>query len=75
MATIKLTEAEWTKLHDRISKEHPPAVLLIRTVMKRELGFTTRTHHEWTSRHGYSKIVCLDFFDDQQETMFRLKYL
>ena len=75
MATIKLTRAEWAKIHTAISKDYPPAVLLIRGVMKRELGFTTRTHHEWSDRLGFSKIFCLDFFDDQKETLFRLKYL
>lgn len=75
MTAIKLSEAEWADIYYRISKDYPPAVLLIREVMKRELGFTPRRHREWKDQTGYITSFYLDFYDKQKETFFRLKYL
>lgn len=79
--TIKVKFAEWHSLSDRLQEEyqHKPSVLLIRTVMRRELGFTTREQWDWEEdkRGNTSPIhyMCLDFYDDQLEMFFRLKYL
>ena len=48
---------------------------MIRDVMKRELGFTTRLHQDWDNGRGYIETMYLDFYDEASETMFRLKYL
>jgi hypothetical protein len=48
---------------------------MIREVMKRELGFTTRYHRTYTEQRGSEEVVYLDFYDDPSETLFRLKYL
>lgn len=75
---IALTSKEWTPIRQKIAIEYKwkPSVLLIRETMKRELGFTTRYHKEWDpGMVRYKEIVCLDFYDDATETMFRLKYL
>lgn len=73
---IKLTEAEWAKIHASIAREYPPSFLLIRDVMRRELGFTSRRHTEWGKGFvDYDTVIYLDFYDDAQETWFRLKYL
>lgn len=45
----------------------------MRSVMRRELGFTTRHHRRWHKEH-WQDLVCLDFFDDRQETWFRLRF-
>lgn len=75
--TIVLSEKEWTPIRKRLKEDYAwkPSVLLIRESMKRELGFTVRSHEEWDSRIGYTVSICLDFYNDQQETLFRLKYL
>jgi hypothetical protein len=85
--SIKLTELQWMSIHRRIQEEYPtkPSVVLIRTTMLRELGFTVRHHQEWIKKSKvpgddlnfgyYEDSVYLDFYDDIKETFFRLKYL
>ena len=72
---ITLTGKQWAKIHKQIAQEYPPSHLLIRDVMKRELGFLTRLHRDWDARTGYTTTIRLDFYDDAKETWFRLKYL
>ncbi len=52
---------------------------MIRDVMKRELGFTIRYHEDWVTdtdgRNKHREMVCLDFYNEELETLFRLKYL
>ena len=81
--SIKLTDKEWKKIRVQLQEEYnwKPSVFMIREVMRRELGFTTRYHREWVPDHGYDgygryeDLIFLDFFNDEQETFFRLKYL
>lgn len=75
--TIQLTVQEWTVLRKRLKEEYAwkPSLFLMREVMRRELGFTTRYHQVYVPAVGYSESVCLDFYDDNLETLFRLKYL
>ena len=87
MKTIKLTSDEWTMIRKRLLEEYhwKPSVFAIREVMKRELGFVTRYHREWCPEDGpagsydghgeYVEQIHLDFYDDNMETLFRLKYL
>lgn len=85
MATIKLTEKEWLSISEKIKQNHGRTVLLIRSVMQRELGFVTRNHRYWQtdpnstgSGLGYGEYITeihLDFYDSAKETLFRLKYL
>lgn len=74
---ITLTDREWRSIKRQLMIDwgHKPSVFLMRSVMKRELGFTDRHHQEWTEQRGYTTTVFLDFFDEPSETMFRLKYL
>ncbi len=74
---ITLTDREWNKIRKQIKEEYAwkPSVLMIREVMKRELGFTTRYHKKWESQTGYIETIYLDFYDDASESWFRLKYL
>lgn len=66
---ITLTETEWIPIRKRLKEEYSwkPSIMLIREVMRRELGFTIREKPP--------NMICLDFFDDVKETHFRLKYL
>jgi hypothetical protein len=81
--SIKLTDEEWMHIRKQLKEEYEwkPSVLIVRDVMRRELGFTTRYHTEWVPDPGYdgygryAEFVFLDFFNDEKETFFRLKYL
>ena len=76
--SIRFTVEEWEQLKLKLVKEHElkPSIFMIREVMKRELGFTTRTHREWTPEMvHYQEHILLDFWNDEKETFFRLKYL
>ena len=75
---ITLKHKEWSAVRKKLSAEYAwkPSVLMIREVMKRELGFTTRYHKEWDpGMVGYKEVIHLDFDDEPSETLFRLKYL
>ena len=74
---LTLDAREWAKIRVKIYEEYhgKPSVLLIREVMKRELGFVTRYHQTYSHQHGSQKIIYLDFYNDAMETLFRLKYL
>jgi hypothetical protein len=74
---ITLETREWTKIRKQLKEDYAwkPSVLLIRETMKRELGFTTRYHQEYTEQTGFTEHVCLDFYNDASESYFRLKYL
>lgn len=74
---ITLTVKEWTQIRKQLKVEYAwkPSIFMIKHVMKRELGFTPRYHTTYSEQTGSSEIVCLDFYDDPSETLFRLKYL
>jgi hypothetical protein len=82
---IVLSEAAWLKIYNQIAKNYPPSVLLIRDKMRSVLGFTSRTHNEWSDSHvdiGGSRFetrwqittIHLDFYNESKRTMFLLKY-
>lgn len=84
MAVVKLSLEQWAKIHSDLVKNNKPSTMLIRTVMKRELGFTVRRHKEWVREDGVGQYdgygdwleeIHLDFYDPQKELLFRLKYL
>lgn len=85
--TIKLDFEQWNRIYQSIAREYPHSVLLIRSEMKRVLGFTSRRHRTWIDKYeaedefgatfaqGYwNECMVLDFFDDRKQTMFLLKY-
>ena len=75
MKPVVLTQRQWNSVLEQIKKNHPRSVWLIRDKMKRVLGFTPRDHTDYTQDdHRYRYTVHLDFFDEQQRTMFLLKY-
>ena len=72
---IELTTWHWEKIKERLVDDYGKGVLLLRDRLKREFGLTVRMHSEYP-RKGYTKsVICLDFYDDAKETLFRLKYL
>lgn len=74
---ITLSQREWASIYRKLKEDwaHKPSIFLIRNVMKRELGFNTRTHQTWDEQRGYTTTMYLDFYDEQMEILFRLKYL
>lgn len=74
---ISLSVKEWTRIRKLLKEEYAwkPSIFMIREVMRRELGFTTRLHQEYQEQTGYIETVCLDFYNDAAESWFRLKYL
>ena len=77
--SIQFTMEEWAQLKLEMTKDQElekASVFMIREVMKRELGFTTRMHRQWDpGMVNYQEHVLLDFWNDEKETFFRLKYL
>lgn len=75
---ITLSAREWTEIRKRLLVDYnwKPSVLLIRTTMREQLGFTPRYHSAWDEqKRKIKETVFLDFFNDEKETLFRLKYL
>ena len=76
---IQFTTEEWVQLKLKMTKDQElekASVFMIREVMKRELGFTTRMHRQWDpGMVNFQEYVLLDFWNDEKETFFRLKYL
>jgi hypothetical protein len=74
---ITLTCDQWTLIRKRLKEEYDwkPSVFMIRDVMRRELGFTTRYHREYNEQTGSMESICLDFYDDAAESWFRLRFL
>ena len=81
--------AEWDAIHQRIIQERGPT-MAISFVLKRELGFTVRTHRglakhapdsleimgtDWPYKYYYESQVHLDFFNQSAQSWFQLKYL
>ena len=87
MKALVLTEKQWEEVRSKIKTDFAPSVLLSRDKMRRVLGFTPREHTEWlghydnasiedrkAKRHGYKTRIHLDFYNEQQRTMFLLRY-
>ena len=78
MKALVITLNEWHKIVQQIAKHHPKSVWMVRSKMRKVLGFTTREHTEWVEdgdiSSGFKKRIHLDFYNEQQRTMFLLKY-
>lgn len=73
--SIKISHSQWVNIRSKILEKHPLSVVVIRDVMKRELGFTTREHTEWLPKVSrYDTVLYLDFYDEKKRTYFLLKY-
>jgi hypothetical protein len=71
---VILSTKQWAEIYQLIAKHYPPGVLLIRNRMKKVLGFTSRSHTEWSADWGHIQTIHLDFYDEPKRTMFLLRY-
>jgi len=69
---IELSTTEWKKVKQQLIEDFGQKIL-ISWVMKRECGFTVRTHTRWEDDQS-KVVVCLDFYDEQMKTWYILKY-
>ena len=73
---------EWSDIYGQILRDYGQG-MMVRTRLRRELGFTYRHHQEWIEfdrtgdqiRRYCEDQVHLDFFDEQAQSWFQLKYL
>lgn len=75
---IVLTESEWAQIYEQLAQEYPPSYLLIRSVMRKELGFSVRRHRRWLPeswKYPPRDEIHLDFYNNAAETFFTIKYL
>ena len=82
---IKLTNAQWDPILERIKNEYPVSVWAISWRAREVLGFTVRAYRDWPyqkqDKHGNIRWgrceegVYLDFWNDAQETFFSMRYL
>ncbi|HET8688556.1 MAG TPA: hypothetical protein VFM18_18235 [Methanosarcina sp.] len=76
MSTIAVSRQKWVEIRGRIKEDHGAATAMLKTRMKTELGFVYREYREWLKKEErYHEDIRLDFYDDQKEILFRLKYL
>lgn len=74
ISSIRITKLEWQEIRKKIMQDHPLSVVVMRSVMRRELGFTDRTHTDW-STGSPNVVVYLDFYDEAMKTLFILTYM
>lgn len=64
---------QWLNLRDRLRDDYGDSMVLLTSKMKRELGFTPRSYTGFDGVYYYTDMR-LDFWDDQLQTMFILRY-
>lgn len=86
---VKMSNSKWQSIRRQLKEDYPASALLIRDSMKRELGFTVRLKLFDVKSDDVSEIYCLDgesireyswftvldFFDEQKQMLFKLKYI
>lgn len=76
MTTLVLSNSQWRNIKERIMKEYGAATILISWKLKRELGFSVRSHSYYDNIKSLAMSdTRLDFDDPVQATYFQLKYL
>ncbi len=79
--TIVLTEAEWAPIYNKLAARYMerPSIMLIRSKMREELGFTVRRHAQWKTSHNGNwnrdDTIRLDFYSEEAMTWFRMTFL
>lgn len=72
--------ADWSAIYRQILQDHGLG-MAVSYRLRRELGFTYRRHQQWRRDQYSSDLnyledqVHLDFYSDQAQTWFQLKYL
>ena len=73
--TLTLSYTAWNKLKEKITEDYGRATVLISWRLRDQLGFTVREHIEYNQEDWRnSHTIRLDFWDDQMQTMFLLRY-
>jgi hypothetical protein len=76
--TLTLSYTAWGNLKEKIIEDYGRATVLISWRLRDQLGFTVREHVDYQSGDNGGWItgntVRLDFWDDQLQTMFLLRY-
>ena len=73
---------DWHDIYSKILTDFGMG-MAVRTRLRRELGFTYRTYQHWVTfdytgdreRKYCEEQVHLDFYDEQAQSWFQLKYL
>ena len=79
---ITMSQHEWNILRAKLEEEYPHSVFMIRSKMKRVLGFVDRKHRiieNQKDKHGNDitrayYTIRLDFYSEKKYTWFLLKY-
>ena len=82
---IRMTHSTWQDIMLVLTREYldEPSVLLIRSKMRRVLGFTQRYHKEWVETgkrengqaYGfYQEYTVLDFYNESAKSWFLIKF-
>jgi hypothetical protein len=77
MKPIILSVDTWRRIRAELQQEHPKTVFMLRSKMRKVLGFTVREHNEWIIKPdgGYGEhSIHLDFYSERKYTMFILKF-
>jgi hypothetical protein len=73
--TIILSFVAWHKLQEQIIEDYGRATLMISWRLRATLGFTVREHRDYSQDEwGKTHTIRLDFYDEQLQTLFLLKY-
>jgi hypothetical protein len=73
--TITLSFSAWHKLQEQIILDYGRATLMISWRLRDTLGFTVREHRDYTQDEWEkAHTIRLDFYDEQLQTLFLLKY-
>jgi hypothetical protein len=72
---IELSQKNWLRLQEQIRDDYPLSVSLIRSKMKKVLGFTPREYNGYSPDNSYYRTcVMLDFYSEKKRTFFIMKY-
>ena len=72
--TLTLSVRSWQLLQERIIEDYGRATMLISWKLKSTLGFTVRNHTEYDVDDWAIKTIRLDFYNEQLQTLFLLRY-
>jgi hypothetical protein len=72
--TIALSNRAWGRLKEKIVEDYGRTTILISWRLRDRLGFTVREHYDYNADYDDRKPIRLDFWCDQMQTMFLLKY-
>ena len=72
--TIALSYRAWERLKEKIVEDYGRTTVLISWRLRDRLGFTVREHADYNVDYELRKPMRLDFYDEQLQTMFLLKY-